>query len=117
MFNQTLFMAGLLFGRNAGWDAQQRDGYRVPWTDAARGLWPATLFGLVILGFLAFTAPVAIPWFLPFLAGLVLSIPFAVFTSWPEVGAAAVHWRLCAIPEEFETPVEISALLAPSAEH
>jgi membrane glycosyltransferase len=117
MFNQTLFMAGLLFGRNAGWDAQQRDGYRVPWTDAARGLWPATLFGLLVLGFLAFTASAAIPWFLPFLAGLVLSIPFAVFTSWPEVGAAAVHWRLCAIPEEFETPSEISALLAPNAEH
>jgi membrane glycosyltransferase len=117
MFNQTLFMAGLLFGRNTGWDAQQRDGYRVPWTDAARGLWPATLFGFLVLGFLASTAPAAIPWFLPFLAGLVLSIPFAVFTSWPEVGAAAVHWRLCAIPEEFETPSEISALLAPNAEH
>ncbi len=117
MFNQTLFIAGLLFGRNAGWDAQQRDGYRVPWTDAARDLWPATLFGLVMLGFLAFTAPAAIPWFLPFLAGLELSIPFAVFTSWPEVGATAVHWRLCAIPEEFETPVEISALLASNAEH
>ena len=117
IFNQTLFMVGLLFGRNAGWDVQQRDGYRVPWTAAVRGLWPATLFGLLVLGFLAFTAPAAIPWFLPFLAGLVLSIPFAVLTSLPEVGAAAVHWRLCAIPEEFETPAEISALLAPDAEH
>ena len=115
MFNQTLFMAGLLFGRNAGWDAQQRDGYRVPWTAAARGLWPATSFGLLVLGFLAFTAPAVIPWFLPFLGGLVLAIPFAVLTSLPEVGAAAVHWRLCAIPEEFETPAEISALLAPDA--
>ena len=117
IFNQTLFMAGLLFGRNAGWDVQQRDGYRVPWTAAVRGLWPATLFGLLVLGFLAFTAPAAIPWFLPFLAGLVLSIPFATLTSLPEIGAAAVHWRLCAIPEEFETPAEISALLAPHADH
>jgi membrane glycosyltransferase len=117
IFNQTLFMAGLLFGRNMGWDAQQRDGYRVPWVDAARGLWPATLFGLLVLGFLALTAPAAIPWFLPFVGGLVLSIPFAVFTSSPEIGAAAVLWRLCAIPEEFETPAEISALLAPGPEH
>jgi membrane glycosyltransferase len=117
IFNQTLFMGGLLLGRNMGWEAQQRDGYRVPWTDAARSLWPATLFGLLVLLFLAFTAPAAIPWFLPFVGGLVLSIPFAVFTSLPEVGAAAVHWRLCAIPEEFETPAEISALLAPSTEH
>ncbi|HXY90177.1 MAG TPA: glycosyltransferase family 2 protein, partial [Xanthobacteraceae bacterium] len=114
MFNQTLFMTGLVFGRNAGWDVQQRDGYRVPWTDAVRGLWPATAFGLLVLSFLAFAAPAAIPWFLPFLGGLVLSIPFAVLTSLPEVGAAAVQWRLCAIPEEFETPAEISALLAPN---
>jgi membrane glycosyltransferase len=117
MFNQALFMTSLLFGRNAGWESQQRDGYRVPWKDAVSGLWPATLFGLLVLGFLVYSAPAAIPWFLPFLAGLVLSIPFAVLTSLPEVGASAVHWRLCAIPEEFETPVEISALLAPSAEH
>jgi membrane glycosyltransferase len=113
MFNQTLFMTGLVFGRKTGWEVQQRDGYRVPWADAARGLWPATLFGLLVIAFLAFMAPAAIPWFLPFLGGLVLSIPFAVLTSLPEVGAAAVHWRLCAIPEEFETPAEISALLAP----
>ncbi|HLL29105.1 MAG TPA: glucans biosynthesis glucosyltransferase MdoH [Xanthobacteraceae bacterium] len=116
MFNQTLFMLTLIFGGNAGWHAQQRDGYRVPWMVAARDLWPATAFGLLVLGSLAFMAPAAIPWFLPFLSGLVLSIPFAVFTSLPEAGAAAVHWRLCAIPEEFETPAEISALLAPAAE-
>ena len=116
MFNQTLFMLGLVFGRNAGWDVQQRDGYRVPWKDAVRGLWPETLFGLLLLAFLAFAAPAAIFWFLPFVGGLVLSIPFAVLTSLPEIGAAAVHWRLCAIPEEFETPAEISALLAPAAE-
>jgi membrane glycosyltransferase len=116
MFNQALFMAALLFGRNAGWDAQRRDGYRVPWSVAARGLWPATLFGLLVLAFLALTAPGALPWFLPFVTGLVLSIPFAVLTSLPEAGAATVYWRLCGIPEEFETPAEISALLLPSPE-
>lgn len=113
-FNQTMFMIALLFGRNVGWNAQQRDGYRVPWKVAAKGLWPATIFGLAILAFLAFTAPAAIPWFLPFLSGLVLSTPFAVVTSSPEVGEAAVQWRLCAIPEEFETPAEISTLLSPN---
>lgn len=112
-FNQTMFMIALLFGRNAGWNAQRRDGYSVPWNVAARGLWPATTFGAAVLVFLGFTAPGAIPWFLPFLAGLVLSIPFAVVTSSPEVGEAAVQWRLCAIPEEFEIPAEISTLLSP----
>src|SRR5262249_26671290 len=94
MFNQTLFMAALIFGRNTGWDTQRRDGYRVQWPHAVRGLWPATLFGLLVLAFLTLNAPDAVSWFLPFVTGLVLSIPFAVLTSLPEAGAAAVHWRL-----------------------
>lgn len=113
LFTQTMFMVALLFGRNAGWAAQRRDGYRVPWQAAAEGLWPATVFGIAVVLFLAATAPAAVPWFLPFLAGLMVSIPFAVVTSSPAVGEVAVQWRLCAIPEEFETPVEISTLLAP----
>lgn len=113
LFNQTMFMVALLFGRNAGWAAQQRDGYRVPWRAAAGGLWQGTLFGLAVLLFLALAAPAAIGWFLPFLAGLILAIPFAVLTSLPALGEMAVQWRLCAIPEEFETPVEIATLLAP----
>jgi membrane glycosyltransferase len=112
-FNQTMFMTALLFGKTQGWGSQQRDGYRVTWRAAARELWPATAFGVLMLAFLAMSAPAAIPWFLPLLAGLVLSIPFAVFTTSPEVGEAAVRWRLCAIPEEFDTPAEISTLLVP----
>jgi membrane glycosyltransferase len=115
MFNQTMFMLALLFGRNIGWASQQRDGYRVSWRAAVEDLWPATSFGTAILIFIAFAAPAAILWFLPFLMGLILSIPFAVFTSSPEVGEAAVQWRLCAIPEEFTTPAEISTLLTPPA--
>lgn len=113
LFNQTLFMVALLFGRNAGWASQRRDGYRVPWRAAAAGLWQATIFGILVFLFLAIAAPMALPWFLPFLAGLIFSIPFAVLTSSPQMGETAVRWRLCAIPEEFETPVEISTLLAP----
>ncbi len=112
-FNQAMFMTALLFGKASGWGTQQRDHYQVAWLAAARELLPATVFGLSMLAFLAFTVPSAIPWFLPFLAGLILAIPFAVFTSSPRIGDAAVRMRLCAIPEEFETPAEISTLLAP----
>lgn len=113
IFNQAVFMIFLLFGKGGGWATQQRDGYRVPWTMAAQRLWQPTAFAAAILLFLAFTAPGAIPWFLPFLGGLLLSIPFTVLTSMPEVGEAAVRWRLCSVPEEFQTPAEISKLLAP----
>jgi membrane glycosyltransferase len=112
-FNQAVFMTALLFGKANGWGSQQRDHYQVAWFAAARELMPATIFGLLMLAFLALTVPSAIPWFLPFLAGLVLSIPFAVFTSSPKIGDAAVRLKLCAIPEEFDTPAEISTLLAP----
>jgi membrane glycosyltransferase len=111
--NQTMFMTALLFGKTNGWGTQQRDGYQVPWRAAAGELGPVTMFGALLLGFLVLAVPVAIPWFLPFLAGLVLSVPFAVFTSSPEIGDAAVRAKLCAIPEEFDTPAEISTLLAP----
>jgi membrane glycosyltransferase len=111
--NQTMFMTALLFGKTSGWGTQRRDGYQVPWRAAAGELGPVTMFGALLLGFLVLAAPVSIPWFLPFLTGLVFSIPFAVFTSLPEIGDAAVRVKLCAIPEEFETPAEISTLLAP----
>ncbi len=111
--NQTMFMTALLFGKTSGWGTQQRDGYQVPWRAAAGELGPVTMFGALLLGFLVLAVPAAIPWFLPFLTGLVLSVPFAVFTSSPEIGDAAVRAKFCAIPEEFETPAEISTLLAP----
>jgi membrane glycosyltransferase len=109
-FTQTMTMFALLFGRTAEWDAPNRDGYRVSWRSAVQGLWPHTLFGGAILLFLAATAPGALPWFLTFLAGLVLAIPFAVVTSWPSLGRFAARHRICAIPEEIEPLPEIAAI-------
>jgi membrane glycosyltransferase len=107
-------MIGLLFGRRIGWDGQRRDDHRVPWAEAALGLWPQTALGCALLLLLAVAAPGAIPWFLPFLAGLVLAIPFAVLTSSPALGDLAARWRLCAIPEEFAMPPEIARLRRPA---
>jgi len=110
MVGQTIFMVALAFGKMVHWDAQRRDRYRLAWSEAFKVLWPHTLFGLAILALLVIGNPSAIPWFLPFLTGLVLSIPFAVFTASPELGAWAAKAKLCAIPEEFETLPEIAAL-------
>ena len=57
------------------------------------------------------TAPGALPWFLPFLGGLLLAIPFAVITSSPLLGALAVRWKILALPEEVDTPPELAAVL------
>ena len=111
---RPVFMTALLFGKGAGWGSQRRDGYRVSWLAAAHSPWPATLLGGTMLLFLpAVTAPDALVLrFLPSLAGLVFSIPFAVFTSSPELGdIASARAPSGDFPEEFETPAEISTLL------
>ena len=59
---------------------------------------------------LAFGAPAAVPYALPFVAGLVLAVPFAKFTADPDVGASMVRAGLCATPEE------VAQTLAPPAE-
>jgi membrane glycosyltransferase len=48
---------------------------------------------------------------LPFIAGPLLSIPFAVWTTSPELGALAEGHRFCGIPEEFDLPRELAAIL------
>jgi membrane glycosyltransferase len=111
MVGQTIFMAALVFGRKITWDGQRRDRYRLTWREAARVCWPHTLFGLVILSILAASNPIAIFWFLPFIAGPLLSIPFAVWTTSPELGALAEGHRFCGIPEEFDLPRELAAIL------
>jgi membrane glycosyltransferase len=111
MVGQTIFMGALLFGRKITWDGQRRDRYRLSWGEAARVFWPHTLFGMAILVLLVVCNPIAIVWFLPFLAGPLFSIPFAVWTTSPELGALAQEYRFCGIPEEFDVPQELDAIL------
>jgi len=93
------------------WDPQKRDSYRVSWADAFAGLWHATALGVVLLLALMIAAPGSILWFVPFLASLILAVPFAVLTSSPGLGACAARWKLFATPEEIETPAEIANIL------
>ncbi len=102
---ETRFMVGLLFGKAVGWDAQQRQGYRVSWRQAVRGLWFPTLFGCLFGIGLWIGAPGALPWAAPLLAAYLLAIPLCVLTSAPSLGALCHRWGILAIPEE----------LAPSA--
>jgi membrane glycosyltransferase len=109
----SLFMIGLLFGRAVVWNGQARDAHALSWGTAARGLWPQTVFGFVLLAFALALAPGLILWSLPLTAGYFLAIPFAVATADPRLGAAMARMGLCAIPEEIETPPIIAALANP----
>lgn len=109
-FRVTLFMAGLPFGRRATWSGQARDAHRLTWSEAARGLWPQLLFGVLVLAALGAASPVLLLWSLPLTLGYVLAIPFAVVSSAPSLGAAMARLKLCAVPEELHPVAEIVAL-------
>ena len=114
-FRVTLFLIGLAFGRSIIWGAQNRDAYSLGWKDAARGLWPQTLFGMVLLiAILMFAGIGTLPWAAPMMIGLCLAIPFAVYTAHPKLGAWAKRVGLCAVPEEVAdrpavVPVQVRA--------
>jgi membrane glycosyltransferase len=76
---------------------------------------PHTLFGSALFIFVVLTAPNAAIWFVPFVAGLILVMPFAVYSSSPQLGEWAERHKLCAMPEEFDMPEEIRAVQAPVA--
>ena len=97
----TIFMIGLLFGRRVGWEGQKRDGYRLTWAHAVRGLWPQVVFGAAVGVLLAVMMPGVLPWASPMLAGLIGAPVFAVATAAPGFGRWLATRGLCAIPEEF----------------
>jgi membrane glycosyltransferase len=104
-FRVSLFLIGLLFGRSVIWGGQNRDAYRLSWADAARGLWPQTLFGLTLLTSIGLAAqPTALAWAAPMIAGLTLAMPFAVLTAHPGFGRWAARRGLCAVPDEVTLP-------------
>ncbi len=111
-FETTLFILSLPFGKSTRWTGQARDARVVTWQEAATALWPPTLFGVVLNTALLITAPALLPWALPFTLGYLLAIPFTVATASPTLGDWCVRNRLCALPEEWQPPSEITAVLA-----
>ncbi len=107
----SIFMIGLLFGKSVVWGGQARDAQRLSWTAAAWTLWPQTLFGLLVCGALLLIAPAVLWWSLPLTAGYLLAIPFAVLTAHPAFGRALQRLGLCGIPEDFDTPGEVSSVM------
>ena len=115
-FSHTIFLGRLLTGRSVGWGPQARDDHQVPWSLAARQLWPHTLLGVSTLGLLAATVPAAVPFALFVAGGPTLSIPLAVVTASPALGRAMVRVGLGRLPEETAPPREMAALALPAVE-
>jgi membrane glycosyltransferase len=107
----SIFMIGLAFGKSVVWGGQSRDAQRLSWEDAARNLWPQTLFGVLVCGALLLIEPAVFWWSLPLTAGYLLAVPFAVLTADPRFGRFLQWLGICGIPEDFNTPAEVSAVM------
>ena len=112
----TIFLTGLLFGREIGWLGQTRDDHAVPFTLALHNLWPHTLLGCAALGLVAATQPPAIPYALFLAGGPALAIPFAMITASPWLGNLAARIGIGRLPEETERPAALLVLGLPAIE-
>jgi len=115
-FSHTLLFGRLLLSGTVGWGVQARDDHVVPWSHAARQLWPHTVLGLATIGVLGVTTPAAIPYALFIAGGPLLSIPLAIGTASPAFGRLLVRIGLCRLPEETAPPPELSSLKLPAIE-
>ena len=107
---QTIFIFGLFLGKRVQWDAQSRDRRSIAMLEAARGLWPQTLMGLTIAAVFIVFAPSILPWAVPLVTGLILSVPFACLTSRSQIGLILARLGLCSTPEEIAPPTVVRML-------
>jgi membrane glycosyltransferase len=100
MMFHTSFILRILAGNAVGWPAQPRGDRGMEWKVALRRHTLHALFGVVALVTLGALTPTYLPWILPVVTGLILSIPVAVLTSRRGVGVAARRAGVFVTPEE-----------------
>jgi membrane glycosyltransferase len=111
LFHST-FVISTLMGHPVLWDSQHRGDRGVTYREAiARHKWHF-LLGLVWGSAILWLAPKFIWWMLPVIAGMLLSVPFTVFTSRASLGRKARAGGYFLTPEESMPPPELLALEA-----
>jgi membrane glycosyltransferase len=115
--SHTIFLCRLfVLGLGGSWNSQQRESHAVAWRLAVSRFWPHTMAGLVFLGIVIAKKPYGAGYALMAAGGLALSIPFAVATAAPLIGAFFARHGIGRIPEETEPPVALQALRLPLVE-
>jgi membrane glycosyltransferase len=113
----TVFLFRLLVLRRGGaWESQTRESHGVPWLLALARLWPHTLAGILLIGLVLAKAPHHLGLALMGAAGLALSAPFTVATSWPRLGRLVARLGVGRIPEEIVPPAALLAMGLPALE-
>ncbi len=104
MLIQTSAVAGVLLGRDSGWNAQRRDDGRVPLRTVVAGYWQYTVFGLLLAGAAYAVSTPLFLWMTPVLIGLGLAVPLVLLTSSRSAGRALRRLGLLRTVEEAAPP-------------
>ncbi|HSI00367.1 MAG TPA: glucans biosynthesis glucosyltransferase MdoH [Reyranella sp.] len=100
MMFHTSFIVRILAGNAVGWPAQPRGDRGMEWKVALQRHTLHALLGVAALVTLGALTPAYLPWILPVVTGLILSIPVAVLTSRRGIGVAARRVGMFVTPEE-----------------
>jgi membrane glycosyltransferase len=110
MLWHSKFVATILLGVGVHWGPQKRTADGIPWSQAIRQHSGQTIVG-ILWGYLIWRMDTpTFWWFLPVLAGMILSIPLSVWTSRSSLGARARHLGFFLTPEETSPPAELDTL-------
>ena len=115
MLFQSGFIVSILAGRSVRWAPQKRDDDETSWQQAAAAHWVHTLIALTAGTLSYLYIPGFFLWLTPVLAGPLLSIPLARFTSRVDVGRKLKQWGLFLTSAETDPP-RVLQLLARNLE-
>ncbi len=100
MLQHSWYVLSILMGMATGWNSQTRTDRALPWDFVAGKFWPHTLIGVVATVILWRYAGGAFNWFVPLLAGMLVSIPLVVISSSPLMGLWTRRDNLFVVPSE-----------------
>jgi membrane glycosyltransferase len=110
MLWHTKFVVSVLMGRSVSWKSQNRAADGTTWGYAFRNQWWQTLVGIVWGVAVWRTEPALLGWMTPVLLGMLLAIPFTVWTSRRTAGEGARNVGLFLTPEETRPSEDIVRL-------
>jgi membrane glycosyltransferase len=112
MLWHSKFIAASLLGAGVHWGPQKRAADGIAWLEAVRQHWAHTVVGLIWGGAIWRLDRATFWWFMPVMAGMVVSIPLSVLTSRSLLGEHARRLGLFLTPEETSPPPELDSLRA-----
>ena len=110
MLWHSKFVVTILCGMGVHWGTQNRTADGIAWRTAIRQHWSHTLIGLGWGAAVWQLDPRTFWWFMPVMAGMLVSIPLSVFTSRGTLGGKARDLGFFLTPEETSPPPELDTL-------